>query len=96
VGLELRESKVKACQSLAITGGIASMFLVGAFVAGLFLSGASKPTLAVVLSFGAASLIYLIAEELLVETIEEEKSLFPTVTLFAGFAALLALKLLGE
>lgn len=50
--------------------------------------------LAVVLSFGAAALIYLIAEELLVEAIEAEESLFSTATLFAGFLVLLALKLL--
>jgi ZIP family zinc transporter len=94
VGIELRKSQLKPWQSLAITGGIASMFLVGAFGAGFFLLGASDATLAVVLSFGAAALIYLIAEELLVETIEAEKSLFPTATLFAGFAVLLSLKLL--
>lgn len=96
VGIELRESKLKKWQSLAITSGIASLFLLGAFGAGFFLADAPEATLAIVLSFGAAALIYLIAEELLVETIEAEKSLFPTVTLFAGFVVLLALKLLGE
>ena len=96
VGIELRNSKVKPWQSLAITCGIASLFLVGALGAGFYLADASAATLAIVLSFGAAVLIYLIAEELLVETIEAEKSLFPTATLFAGFVALLALKLLGE
>ena len=48
----------------------------------------------IVLSFGADALIYLIAEELLVESIQAEESLFATATLFAGFAVLLALKLL--
>lgn len=96
VGIELRDAKFKTWQSLAVTGGIASLFLVGAFAAGFFLADASEATLAIVLSFGAATLIYLIAEELLVETIEAEKSLFPTVTLFAGFVTLLALKLLGQ
>ena len=59
------------------------------------IADAPETTLAVVLSFGAAALIYLIAEELLVETIEQEKSIFPTVMLFVGFLVLLALKLLG-
>ena len=72
------------------------MFLVGAVLAGFFLADAEEATLAVVLSFGAAALIYLIAEELLVETIKEEKSLFPTAMLFSGFLVLLALKLIGE
>jgi len=39
-------------------------------------------------------LIYLIAEELLVENIEAEQSMIPTLTLFSGFLALLILKLL--
>jgi zinc transporter, ZIP family len=94
VGIEFRKSKFKPWQSFAVSAGIASLFLVGAFGAGFFLADATKATLAVVLSFGAAALIYLIAEELLVETIEEEKSLFPTATLFIGFLVLLALKLL--
>lgn len=96
VEVELRESKLKPWQSIAIPSGIAALFLVGAVGAGFFLADASETTLAIVLSFGAAALIYLTAEELLVETIEAEKSLFPTATLFAGFAVLLALKLLDR
>lgn len=95
VGVEFREGNYKRWQTFAVTGGIASLFFVGALVAGFLLADASEALLAIVLSFGAAALIYLIAEELLVETIEAEKSLFPTATLFAGFVVLLALKLLG-
>jgi ZIP family zinc transporter len=95
VGVEFREGNFKWWQSLAVTAGISSLFLLGAFGAGFLLEGASEATLAVVLSFGAAALIYLVAEELLVETIEEEKSIFPTGTLFTGFLVLLALKLLS-
>lgn len=43
----------------------------------------------------AAALIYLIAEELLVESIQAEESIFSTAMLFSGFGVLLALKLLG-
>ena len=71
------------------------MLLVGAVGASFLLEDVSESTLAIVLSFGAAALIYLIAEELLVETIEAEESLFPTATLFSGFLVLLALKLFG-
>jgi hypothetical protein len=42
-----------------------------------------------------AVLIYLIAGELLVETIQAEDSIFSTLTLFGGFLILLALKMLG-
>ncbi|HEX5943420.1 MAG TPA: hypothetical protein VFY66_14150, partial [Anaerolineales bacterium] len=94
VGVEFREGKFNWWQTLAVTGGIALLLLVGAFTAGFLLADASGATLAVVLAFGAAALIYLIAEELLVENVQAEESLFSTVTLFAGFLALLILKLL--
>lgn len=94
VGVEFSESKFPWWQTLAVTGGIALLLLVGAFTAGFLLAGVSEATLAVVLSFGAAALIYLIAEELLVENVQAEESLFSTATLFSGFLALLILKLL--
>jgi zinc transporter, ZIP family len=94
VGVEFREGNFHWWQSLAVTVGIALLLLVGAFTAGLLLADVSEATLAVVLSFGAAALIYLIAEELLVENVQAEESLFSTVTLFSGFLALLILKLL--
>jgi zinc transporter, ZIP family len=94
VGVEFREKKFPLWQSLAVTAGIALLLLVGAFAAGFLLADVSEATLAVVLSFGAAALIYLIAEELLVENVQAEESLVSTVTLFSGFLALLILNLL--
>jgi zinc transporter, ZIP family len=93
VGSEFHKSKASAWLGIAVTTGIALLMLVGAFVGFLFFRGLSEPSLAIVLSFGAAALIYLIAEELLVEAIEAEESLFSTATLFAGFLVLLAIKL---
>ena len=95
VGIEFRKGKFKPWQALAMTSGIACLLLVGAFGASLLFGNASESTLAVVLSFGAAALIYLIAEELLVENIQAEETIFSTVMLFSGFLVLLALKLLG-
>jgi ZIP family zinc transporter len=94
VGVEFREGKFQWWQSLAVTGGIALLLLVGASGAAFFLADVPETTLAIVLSFGAAALIYLIAEELLVENVQAEESLFSTVTLFSGFLALLILKML--
>jgi ZIP family zinc transporter len=94
VGVELHDGKFSWWQSLAVTGGIAILLLIGAFGAAFFLADVSEATLAIFLAFGAAALIYLIAEELLVENIEAEKSIFPTLTLFSGFLGLLVLKLL--
>ena len=76
--------------------GIAAMLMVGALAAFFSLRGASEATIAVVLAFGAAALIYLVAEELLVEAIEAEESLFSTAMLFAGFLVVLAIKLLSR
>jgi ZIP family zinc transporter len=45
------------------------------------------------MAFGAAALIYLIAEELLVESFQAEESLLSTAMLFAGFLVVLAVKL---
>jgi ZIP family zinc transporter len=95
VGVEFRKGKFNLWQGLAVTSGISGLLLVGAFSANLLFGEAAEATLAVVLSFGAAALIYLIAEELLVEAIEAEESIFSTVMLFGGFLVLLALKLLG-
>jgi len=95
VGAEYHKTRSGHLAGLAVTTAIALLLLVGAAGASWLLAGASETTLAVCLAFGAAALIYLIAEELLVESIQAEKSLFSTTMLFAGFTALLALKLLG-
>ncbi|HET6822198.1 MAG TPA: hypothetical protein VFH34_06095 [Anaerolineales bacterium] len=94
VGVELREVNFPWWQTLSVTGGIALLLLVGAFGAGFLLADVPETTLAIVLAFGAAALIYLIAEELLVENVQAEESIFSTATLFIGFLALLILKLL--
>jgi zinc transporter, ZIP family len=96
VGSEFHKGKQKTWHGLAVTIGIAFMLVLGAVGAIFFLKGASEATIAIFLSFGAAALIYLIAEELLVEAIQAEESLFSTAMLFAGFLVLLALKLLGQ
>ncbi|MGH9908922.1 MAG: hypothetical protein ACRD8U_25465 [Pyrinomonadaceae bacterium] len=93
VGTEFHKHKQKHWVGIAVTTGIALLLLVGALVAFLVLGDASETTLAIFLAFGAAALIYLIAEELLVEAIEAEESLFSTAMLFTGFLVVLALKL---
>jgi ZIP family zinc transporter len=77
-----------------IAAGIALLSLIGSLSAGFLLADVAETALAIVLVFGAAALIYLIAEELSVENVQAEESLSSTVTLFAGFLGLLVLKLL--
>ena len=96
VGSEFHKEKSKHWRGLAVTTGISGLLVVGAISASFLLRNVSEGTLAVVLSFGAAALIYLIAEELLVEAIEAEESLFSTAMLFAGFMVLISLKLVAR
>ena len=82
--------------AIAMTTVIASMVVVGAVGALWLLADASGATVASVLAFGAAALLYLVAEELLVETPQAEHSLVSTATLFAGFLLVLALEFAME
>jgi ZIP family zinc transporter len=96
VGAELHKMTRKRWQQYLVTGAISLMIPVGAFAAFFLLQDASKTVIATVLAFGAAALIYLIAEELLVETVLPEEDLFSTTMLFAGFLVLLGLKFLSK
>jgi len=95
VGAEFRKDRSKPWLGILVTSGISILLVIGALIAGLLLRDASEATIAVGLAFGSAALIYLIAEELLVEAIQAEESLLSTAMLFAGFLVLLALKLLS-
>jgi zinc transporter, ZIP family len=75
VGSEFSKMPSRRWQGLVVTTGIALLLLVGAAGAFFVLRGASETTVAVGLAFGAAALIYLIAEELLVESIRAEETL---------------------
>jgi ZIP family zinc transporter len=96
VGSEFHKQKSKRWHGLGVTVLISSLLIVGAAASFLVLRDASETTVAMFLAFGAAALIYLIAEELLVEAIEAEESLFSTTMLFAGFLVVLALTLLNK
>jgi ZIP family zinc transporter len=94
VGSEFHKSPTKRWHGLLVTTVIALLLSLGALIAFILLRGVSEKTVAVMLAFAAAALIYLIAEELLVESIEAEESLFSTAMLFAGFLVVFAFKLL--
>jgi ZIP family zinc transporter len=94
VGSEFRKTrKEKKWHGPAVTTAIALMLPLGAVAGGWALKDVSPTTVAACMAFGAAALIYLIAEELLVESFQAEESLLSTATLFAGFLVVLALKL---
>jgi zinc transporter, ZIP family len=73
-----------------VTSGISVLLRTGTLLGMLLLRGASTDTLAAVLSFGAAALLYLVTEELLIETRLPEETLLSTAMFFLGFLAILA------
>lgn len=68
---------------------------VGAITSAAVLSGAGPAVLAFVLAFGAAALLYLAVEELLVEAHEEAETTLLGAMFFAGFLAIYVLAELG-
>lgn len=83
---EIARSKI-----IAVVLGLAVLVLVGVAIGGFLLGGLSGPWLVTVLSFGAAALLYLVTEELLVEAHEREDTPWVTALFFAGFLALYVL-----
>ena len=77
---------------IGATAGLALLLAVGAAVGVTLLGGASGVLLAIVLSFGAAALLYLVTEELLVEAHEVPETPLTTSTFFVGFLLLLIIE----
>ncbi len=68
---------------------------IGAVTAAALLSGVGPAVLAFVLAFGAAALLYLAVEELLVEAHEQTETTLLSAMFFAGFLAIYVLAELG-
>lgn len=74
---------------VAVVALMAGLLVAGAVVGGGLLAGLQGIGLEIVLAFGAAALLYLVTEELLVEAHEVPETAALTATFFAGFLALL-------
>ena len=75
-----------ALSSLLAVGVIGGVFLFGN------MTGAAKE---IVLSFGAAALLYLVTEELLVEAHEAPETPLLTAMFFVGFVVLLVIEMIA-
>ena len=93
LGTELAEAGLNRAQSAATVVGLALLTAVGAVGGAALLADAGPATLAVVLAFGAAALLYLAVEELLVEAHEQTETTTLAAMFFLGF---LAVYVLGE
>jgi zinc transporter, ZIP family len=70
---------------------IASLMIVGAVLGLTLLADASVHTLAGLLAFGCAALLYLVTEELLIESHESADTAVTTTMFFVGFLVFLLL-----
>jgi ZIP family zinc transporter len=82
-----------AVRVLAPTG-IACLMIVGAVLGRTVLADASVHTLAGLLSFGCAALLFLVTEELLIEAHESADTALTTAMFFVGFLIFLLLGML--
>jgi ZIP family zinc transporter len=95
LSIVMREQNYAPLKAVAVPVALALTTLVGgAFVGGSVLAGAQHALLAFVLSFGAAALLFLVTEQLLVEAHEVGETPIATTMFFGGFLRLLILGML--
>jgi ZIP family zinc transporter len=92
---DLTDRGVPSRMAATICAGLSLFTAVGAITAAAFLGDASIEALAALLAFGAAALLYLAVEELLVEAHEESETALLGVMFFVGFLAIYVLGELG-
>lgn len=90
---ELTDRGLKPRPATAVCAGLGLVTAVGAVGSAALLGGAGPALLAFVLAFGAAALLYLAIEELVVEAHDEADTTFLSAMLFVGF---LCIYVLGE
>lgn len=93
VAASLRQSGRSRGRTIGTVSGLSLLVIVGALIGGLLLQGLSGLALEIVLSFGAAALLFLVTEELLTEAHEVRETPLITASFFAGFVALYLLEL---
>ncbi|WP_415784173.1 hypothetical protein [Deinococcus saxicola] len=82
-------------RSILTVSSLSLLMIAGATLGGTLLQGLSGLALAIVLSFGAAALLYLVTEELLVEAHEVKETPWINSAFFLGFTALYLTELLA-
>ena len=93
VTTSLNQTGLSRRRSVVISSSLGLTTALGAIVGAALLAGASSATLATVLAFGAAALLYLVVEELLTEAHEQEETTLLGAMFFLGF---LTIYVLGE
>lgn len=83
-------------KTILIPTAVTGLLVVGAVIGDTVLRGASEHTLAGVLSFGCAALLYLVTEELLVEAHEVKDTRLATSMFFVGFLMFMLLGMIEK
>jgi ZIP family zinc transporter len=82
-------------RKLAVPATFGALLTVGVVVGVLTLEGAAATTIAIVLAFGAAALLYLVTEELLVKANKVSQTPVSTTLFFVGFLSIFLLDIIG-
>ena len=93
---ELRSARMSPPRILLIVSGLGSLVFVTAVAGATVLSRLQGGAMEIVLSFGAAALLYLVTAELLREAHEERESTSATAMFFAGFLLFLVVGMTME
>ena len=93
VASSLGQSGTSRGRTVLTVAGLSLLVILGALLGGTLLQGLSGLALEIVLSFGAAALLFLVTEELLTEAHEVKETPPITAAFFAGFVALYLLEL---
>ncbi|TSA85499.1 transporter [Deinococcus detaillensis] len=93
VAASLGQRGASKSRSILTVSGLSMLVIVGATLGGTLLQGLTGLPLEIVLSFGAAALLYLVTEELLVEAHEIKETPWITSAFFLGFIALYLIEL---
>jgi len=88
---ELRVSRMRGTRILLLVSALGSLVFVSAVVGATMLAGLQGGAMEIVLSFGAAALLYLVTEELLREAHEQRETPLATMMFFIGFLAFLVI-----
>ncbi|WP_265443214.1 ZIP family metal transporter [Flexivirga meconopsidis] len=92
---ELVQAGMTRWRAAGASGGLGLLTAVGALTAAIALGDAGPKPIAATLGFGAAALVYLAVEELLVEAHEESETTVLTATFFLGLITVYGLTIVG-
>lgn len=82
---ELREAGLSKARAVAVCAGLGLTTAIGAIGGAALLGGVDTTVLSAILGVGAAALLYLVVEELLVEAHEVKESMLLSANFFLGF-----------